>query len=567
MTFVDDGRLRVGLLMDSLVLPAWAYEMLVMVQQSAYATVQLIVLNDSFAPNKRNLFSKVVRNWHSILYLAYRTLDDRMFARAPDAFEPRNAADLLRDIPVIRVTPKRSKHCDWFQDDDLERISTHHIDVFVRLGFRILRGRILQTARHGVWSYHHGDNTVNRGGPPGFWEVLEGHAVTGSILQVLSEDLDNGTVLCKSFSATDQLSVRRSQNNFYWKSVSSLPRKLQELHLLGGAEFFRRANSCNHLTFYSDRLYVAPRNKEFVQSFGKHLVRYGTQKLKNALFGDQWMLLFDIHDGLSSSLWRFKRIVPPRDRFWADPHVVYRGGRYHIFIEEFLHGSGKGHIAVIEMDETGRYSKPTTVLERPYHLSYPFVFEWNRDYYMIPETSANNTVEVYKCVEFPTRWVFCTTLMENITAVDATPLFDGQKWWLFTNIRERQGASILDELFLFYADTPLSGHWTAHAANPVVSDVRRARPAGRIFEYRGQLYRPSQDSSRGYGYAVKINRLVTLSETEYREEEVSSIEPHWSSDIRGVHTLSHAHRLTVVDARLRRFVYPLRGRGDPVAAF
>ncbi len=566
MTFVDDGRLRVGLLMDSLVLPAWAYETLVTVQQSAYATFQLIVLNDSSAPNNRNLFSKVVLNWHSILYLAYRKLDDRMFARAPDAFEPRNAADLLRDIPVIRVTPKRSKHSDWFQDDDVERIGTYHIDVFVRLGFRILRGRILQTARYGVWSYHHGDNTVNRGGPPGFWEVLEGHAVTGSILQRVSEDLDNGTVLSRSFSATDQLSVRRSQNNYYWKSVSLLPRKLQELHLLGGAEFFRRANSRNHLTFYSDRLYVAPRNKEFVRLFGKHLVRYGTQKVKNALFGDQWILLFDMHDGLSSSLWRFKRIVPPRDRFWADPHVVYRDGRYHIFIEEFLHGSGKGHIAVIEMDETGRYSKPTTVLERPYHLSYPFVFEWNGDYYMIPESSANNTVEVYKCVEFPTRWVFCTTLMENISAFDATPFFDGQRWWLFTNIRERQGASELDELFLFYADTPLSGHWTAHAANPVVSDVRRARPAGRIFEYRGQLYRPSQDSSRGYGYAVKINRLVTLSETEYREEEVSAIEPHWANDIRGVHTLSHAHRLTVVDARLRRFVYPLRGRGDPVAA-
>src|SRR5207244_12151164 len=104
------------------------------------------------------------------------------------------------------------------------------------------------------------------------------------------------------------------------------------------------------------------------------------------------------------------------------------------------------------------------------------------------------------------------------------------------------------------------------AATPVVRAVKRATPAGRIFEYRGQLYRPSQDSSRGYGYAVKINRLLTLSETEYREEEVSSIEPNWASDIRGVHTLSQAHRLTVVDARLRRFLYPLRRRGDPVAA-
>lgn len=555
-------KLRVGLLMDSFTLPAWAYEMLATVQQSTYAAVELIVLNDSFTPSKRSLFSKVVRHWDTVLYAAYSKLDDKMFACLPDAFERRDAADMLRDATVMHVTPRRSKHCDWLQDDDVERIRHYHIDVLVRLGFRILRGRILRAARYGVWSYHHGDNAVNRGGPPGFWEVFEGHPVTGSILQMVSEDLDNGTVLCRSFSATDQVSVRRSQNNYYWKSTSFLPRKLQELHELGGAGFLQRLESHNHLTLYSHRLYIAPKNRAFVPLLGKHLVRYGRQKVKDALFGDQWILLFDIRDGLSSSLWRFRRIVPSRDRFWADPHVVYRDGKYYIFIEEFLHDRGKGHIAVIEMDEAGTYSEPKPVLERPYHLSYPFVFEWDGDYYMIPETSANHTVEVYRCVEFPTRWVFCTTLMNNVSAVDATLHCDGQKWWLFTNIRERQEASLCDELFLFSADTPLSARWTAHPGNPIVSDVRRSRPAGRILEHRGQLYRPSQDSSRGYGYAVKVNRLVTLSETEYREEEASCLEPNWANDIRGVHSLSHAHRLTVVDARLRRFAYRC-----PVAPF
>jgi len=220
---------------------------------------------------------------------------------------------------------------------------------------------------------------------------------------------------------------------------------------------------------------------------------------------------------------------------------------------------------VMQMDDTGRYSAPQPVLTRSYRLAYPFVFEWQGDYYMIPETSANKTVEVYRCLEFPSRWAFCGTLMENVTAVDTTLYCDGQKWWLFANIRERPGASLGDELFLFYADTPLTKHWTAHPENPVVSDVRRSRPAGRLFEHRGQLYRPSRDSSRGDGYAVKINRVVTLSETEYREEEVSSIEPNWANDIRGVGMLSHAHRLTVVDARLRRFIYPPRDKGTPAA--
>jgi hypothetical protein len=553
MTVVSNGKVRVGLLLDSFVLPAWAYEMLVTLQQSAYAEIALIVLNESGVPKRRSFFSRVAGAWGTILYLAYCKLEEKVFAVDPDAFERRDATTLLRDVPVIRVKPHRTTFSDRILEDDTAKIESHAIDVFVRLGFRILRGKILQAARYGVWSYHHGDNDVNRGGPPGFWEVFHGHAVTGSILQILSEDLDNGTVLYRSFSSTDPTSVKRNRNNFYWKSLSFLPRKLKELHALGGTEFLRRLSSVNRLTFYSRRLYVTPGNWEFVRLFTKHLVRNAILKLRRLLFPDQWILLFDLRDGLSQSLWRFKRIIPPRDRFWADPHVVYRDGTYHIFIEEFLYKNGKAHISRIEMDGKGNYSEPKTVLERPYHLSYPFVFEWNRDYYMIPESSANQSVEVYKCAAFPDQWEFCTTLMENVTAADATLFPYGRKWWLFTNMREHDGASKWDELFLFYADTPLSTTWTPHPGNPVVSDVRRSRPAGRIFEHGGHLYRPSQNSGGEYGYGMKINRIVVLNETEYREEESSSIEPKWAGDLRGIHTLSHANRLTVVDANRSRF--------------
>ena len=71
------------------------------------------------------------------------------------------------------------------------RLRIHNLDVAISFGFRILKGRALRIAKHGVWSYHHGDNHINRGGPAGFWEVLEGSPVIGSVLQVLDEDLDN----------------------------------------------------------------------------------------------------------------------------------------------------------------------------------------------------------------------------------------------------------------------------------------------------------------------------------------------------------------------------------------
>src|SRR5437773_4417996 len=287
---MQKSKLRIGLLLDGTELVAWAYRMIEIIKDSDYAEISLIVENTLPAGKRRlTLVSQIAskirsgRFWTTVIRLILTALERRLIGkpgRLPNASTQVDGKNLLAGIEVIKVHPRRQGFSDYIEGDELARIQAHNIDVFIRLGFRILRGEILRSARYGVWSYHHGDNKVNRGGPPGFWEVLEGHAVTGSILQRLNDELDNGTVLCRSFSATDPLSVGRNQNNCYWKSVSFLPRELQRLHALGGAEFFRRVDARNHLGFYSQRLYVAPRNRVFVAAFGKHLVRYGTRKLK-----------------------------------------------------------------------------------------------------------------------------------------------------------------------------------------------------------------------------------------------------------------------------------------------
>ncbi len=192
------------------------------------------------------------------------------------------------------------------------------------------------------------------------------------------------------------------------------------------------------------------------------------------------------------------------------------------------------------LGEDGIKSGPTIVLEKPYHLSYPFIFEWESCLYMLPETAAHRAIEAYRCLEFPYRWEFCQTLMEPVKAYDTT-LFPYQgKWWMTTNLKENEGASSWDELFLFSADYPLSAHWTPHPCNPVVSDVRRARPAGAIFESDGVLYRPSQDCSQGYGYGLNLNRILTLNAADYREEVACKMVPGWDRHIRGLHTFNQA---------------------------
>ena len=102
--------------------------------------------------------------------------------------------------------------------------------MLIRLGFRILRGGILTAAPHGVWSYHHeGDNDRYRGGPPGFWEVMEGTPVAGTILQRLTEALDGGHALYRSWGATNLFSVSRGRVEACWKGSEFLVRALRML--------------------------------------------------------------------------------------------------------------------------------------------------------------------------------------------------------------------------------------------------------------------------------------------------------------------------------------------------
>ncbi|MBC8366762.1 hypothetical protein H8E52_05060 [bacterium] len=552
----ETAKLRVGLMLDSLELEAWQIRMIEEIQQSDYAEISFLIMNGS-APEQPSFAQRFRSGWGTRIFRIY-VKSERAFLRAlnlggPDAFETRTARSLFEGVERITAKPERKRFSDHFSDEDLCAISDQKLDVIVRLGFRILKGGILGAARHGVWSFHHGDNQVVRGGAPGFWELFQGRHLTGSVLQVLNEDLDNGLVLCRSWSSTDRLFLTRSMNNYYWKTLSFLPRKLRELHGRGGEAFFRGAESLNRRPeFYSERLFKEPRNGEMIRLWLGHATRYLAFKIRKLFNIEQWVLFFHIGDSPSPSLWRYKAIMPPKDRFWADPFVMERDGRWFIFVEDYRYRDKRGRISVIEVDAKGNWTPARVVLEQPFHLSYPFLFEHGGELYMIPESLADRSIEAYRCVEFPDRWESAGKLMDDVDAVDSTLLKHDGKWWLFTNMVENPGASLMDELYVFSSHDPLSRDWTPHPGNPVLSDVRSSRPAGRFFERDGRLFRPSQDSSRLYGYALTLNQVTALDEERFEEEAWSRIEPNWHPRVMGVHTLNFAGRLTVVDAYYRR---------------
>ena len=562
MNIVENKKVRVGLLIDGFDVPAWEYKMIESIIADNYSNIILIVKRKHSSDRPKKLKEKFQDYIKYFFFKAYNIIESKIFTYSPDAFAIMNYQHLVSDVPIMEVDCVETKFSDSLYDKDIEMIKNYQLDVFIRLGFRILRGEILKSSRLGVWSYHHGDNFHYRGGPAVHWEVLKREREVGSILQILTEDLDGGIVLHRSWSSV-QKSVTKTTNNLYWKTAQFIPRKLKELSIKGEVSFIKdHSEKNNQLSFYSDSNYTIPTNLEFLKLFIPFFFEALGHKILKVFNFQQWIMMyaFSKQEGAIMVGYKYKRLLPPKDRYWADPFTVYENGKHFIFFEEVI-PQGKlerGHLSVIEIDRKGNITTPQIILKQPYHLSYPFIFNHEGTYFMIPETEENNTVQLYECIDFPLQWKFKMNLMENVKAVDTTLLIKDNKFWLFTSICATEGAPYSDELFLFSSDELFTNNWKPHPLNPIVSDVKSARSAGKIFKRNNKFYRPSQDCSFRYGYATIINEIIELNDEQYCEKEVTAIKPDWSPDLLAAHTFNYDNGLSVIDVnvlRKKRFLF------------
>ena len=183
----------------------------------------------------------------------------------------------------------------------------------------------------------------------------------------------------------------------------------------------------------------------------------------------------------------------------------------------------------------GNLGEVSTVLNRPYHLSYPFVFHFGGHAYMIPESRANRTIDLYKASEFPYKWTFEKTLF-RVKAVDTTLLIEDALWF-FTTILAPHGDGCC--LCLFFADS-LAGEWQSHPGNPIFLDVRNARSGGRISRRGSKLYRISQSGVPQYGGSFSFYEILTLTRLEYSEILIKTVHP-WPPN-RGIHFYDYSGR-------------------------
>ena len=446
-------------------------------------------------------------------------------------------------IDLLKVYPNISPSGLVYQytKEDLANIKDKKLDLMIREDGGILRGDVLTICPKGIISFHHADNDINRGGPPGFWEVFNKEKRTGFIIQLLKSELDGGDVLYKGYIQTDRhylinlIRLYEISNVFLHRAIESLATKNPTLNILPKSP-------------YAYQFYTAPTVMQQIQYLIRTMMMISQQvyqKLVNHSY--RWGVAYQYAESWDDvTLHKSTKIKNPPNHFLADPFVWHKNGQHYCFVENFSYQKQKAVISVIEITKNG-YGQPQVALEEDFHLSYPFLFENKGTLYMCPESCENKDIRLYKCAQFPLKWKLEKVLIKDIEAADTNIFYRDGKWWLMTSICSGHQDN-LNELHIFWSNDLLSNNWHPHPKNPVIFDPLQARNGG-LLTKDNEYYRvfQIQGASYMYGEAFGVAKIIELSETNYKEDIEFKVYPEFFKNIKGTHSYSFKDGLMAID--------------------
>ena len=167
---VEKRKLRIGLLIDSLIQPGWIHRIIEEIEKSDFAEIALIATKESDHHAGRFLDPCRLMGIHFLDFV----------------LENRQALPLLLSgsFPTIGFKPLQQRYGVFFsirpmavngsyhlKEEDLQRIRSEKVDLILNFwGTRIARAAGI--AKHGIWSGTPSNSSVRHGEPPCFWEVM-----------------------------------------------------------------------------------------------------------------------------------------------------------------------------------------------------------------------------------------------------------------------------------------------------------------------------------------------------------------------------------------------------------
>ena len=548
--------LRFVVLCDSLELPLWQSISLREAVEAGVAVPVGIVIRHSQPVKDRN--SKWSKRYQDRKLLLWRLFNRFYVNKCSRAVDPVNIGKFLETVPVYFDDPvAMSNYREALSVGAMQFVKNSNPDFVLRFGFGILDGEILDCARYGVWSYHHGDPSQFRGQPPGFWEIAKKIPVTGAVLQRLSNKLDGGEILHSGFFKTTFQSYAKTRDTLYLGSSSWLKRTCSDIIANG---YRATAPSFNGAT---GPVFRQPQNVDMLKFLINTVKEFFWAQVMFKLFRQNWncgiiKAPIQVVAGFEGDEQQFRALKStvwmPTNRgvFKADPFGYQRKakGDIRILFELFNWRRKLGSIACVNYQDNV-FGPIETVLDAPTHLSYPFIFNGNGDEYFVPEHSAAGEISLFR-LDTTGKPDKKTTIFSKSKLIDSTFVRWSGRIWMFSLDETRSKNT---DLHIYYADD-VEGPWRAHPMNPVKSDVQSSRPGGTPFVHNGKLFRPAQDCSTHYGSAAMINEVKVLTLSDFQEVTVSRVRPLTDGPYSyGLHTVSAIGHHTLIDGARKTSIF------------
>lgn len=448
---------------------------------------------------------------------------------------------------IIHVKPIYSSKGIFseYNDDDHNKIISEKLDLVVRTNsYEIFRNNKLNISRLGIISFHHGDNSWNRGGPPGFWETYLKKTQTGFIIQILNNKLDNGKILLKGEFATKRFYIL-NQHNLLKESNYFLLDLIKDLLSGKTGQYIQNQ-------YTSSKIFKIPSiNITLKYVFVKLWLVLRLIIKKFILRQNQrWHVSYSRSNFSHISFKNSKKIHNLDNRYFADPFAVYYQNKHFIFVEDYSFINKKGSISVIEVDNNDNQKIYENIISETFHLSFPFVFKYENIYYMIPESSEDNCIKLYKCKHFPDKWEFSHNLISNIFCADTIMLNTNSKYFLITS--EGKFNDLNSRLNIFFSDNPIGKNWIPHKLNPIYFNINDGRNGGLIIN-ENKIFRVSQKfginylGDNQYGNEISIRSIENITSEKFEETIINEIKPIFKKKLLGIHSMSGIDDFTVYD--------------------
>ena len=480
------------------------------------------------------------------LFHVVATVERWLLAAAfPARFRDRLAAKPIDDAcpaGTVTIGAPADRRTARFADDEVAKVRALDLQLLVRGTLEgEFAGGILGAAQAGILSLDYRERGWRSGWPPGLREVRSRMPATGFAVLLFTPAASGGTVVLRTDTAT-QRSFAENRASLYAVSWAFLAQAIGTFARTGA--FRRPAETSPSLPA------AAPGPGAALAYACRTLSLYSALAARRLILGKRrrWSVAFARAPWNALSRSGATVVRNPEGRFLADPFVVTKQGRSVIFVEDYAFERGRGAISAVVLDDAGGYAILPDIVAEPFHLSFPFLFDFAGDLYMVPESHEARSIRLYRCARFPDVWEFMHELMADVRAADTMVLRHAGRWWLLANIAP-PGCDAFDaQLCAFSADTPLSRDWTPHPGNPVVLSCATSRNGGFVRDEDGAILRVRQRPAFGeYGESMSLARIVRLDETAYDEEFRQTLLPDFLPGVKGTHHMHSDGTVTVFD--------------------